>query len=110
MIYKRSKVITEPIKKLVDFVNKTDNVVTLRPIKPFIKVIREEGYPVIGKRMAHSIEACQNPTDKNKVFRKYSLTGIKSDGTQVQRVISLKWQYLIDAPFKISNKCCNYLK
>jgi 3'-phosphoadenosine 5'-phosphosulfate sulfotransferase (PAPS reductase)/FAD synthetase len=53
----------------------------------------------------------QNPTEKNKNVRNTALTGITTKGLQNRNfVIPKKWQYLKDAPFKITAKCCYYLK
>ena len=85
--------------EIVEFVKRRQNVVLLKPTKPFHKVLEEYGYPVISKEQSRYIEDVQNK--RNNWERR--LTGNSF-------AISKKWRYLIDAPFKISEKCCYYLK
>lgn len=63
------------------------------------------------------IHDCQNPTDKNARSRKlytsdYTLdeNGDYTDKKNNAFKIAKKWRKLINAPFKVSHKCCDYLK
>jgi len=99
--------------EIVSFVRTFDNVVELRPAKPFHRVIKENGYPVVSKTVAHQLYFLQNPRPSNAATRKYILTGIKRDGTKTKSlslVLAKKWRPLIDAPFKINDTCCDVLK
>jgi hypothetical protein len=59
--------------------------------------------------MAQYIGEVQRTKSDN--LRRLRLSGIRSDGTESpMSKISKKWQFLCDAPFKISDKCCKYLK
>lgn len=74
-------------------------------------VLKEFGYPVVSKRAAKSISHLQNPTEKNANSRRLALTGITNEGRYAKTwILAQKWRFLIDAPFKISNKCCYYMK
>lgn len=74
-------------------------------------VLKEFGYPVVSKRAAKSISNLQNPTEKNANSRRLALTGITNEGRYAKTwILAQKWRFLIDAPFKISNKCCYYMK
>lgn len=74
-------------------------------------VLKEFGYPVVSKRAAKSISHLQNPTEKNANSRRLALTGITNEGRYAKTwILAKKWRFLIDAPFKISNKCCYYMK
>ena len=64
----------------------------------------------MSKIVARSIRSLRNPTPQNKITRHYALTGEKRDGTVGRPLISAKWRYLVDAPFLISEKCCDILK
>lgn len=86
-----------------EFVKQTDNVIWRKPKMSFKQVIDKYGYPVISKEQASYIEEARN-TKSEKLLNK-RLNGDNGSG-----MISKKWQYLIDAPFKISDKCCDYLK
>ena len=77
-----------------EFVATIPGVETVRPKMPFGEVIKKHGYPVISKEQANSIE-----------MRK---RGWKRTGDAF--AVSKKWEYLIKAPFKISNSCCNVMK
>lgn len=87
------------------------NIEILKPEKRFDEVIKEHGYPVISKENSLYIRECQNRTEKNAITYRLRTQGIRSDGTKVNRgKIPNKWMYLIDAPFKISEQCCNIMK
>lgn len=76
-----------------------ENVTWLKPEMSFKRVIEEKGYPVIGKEMSHWIDLAQ---------RGYP-SGIKQMSLDT-RYGGKKYQYLVDAPFKISRDCCDILK
>ncbi len=97
--------------ELVDFVRQTDNVQEIRPLKSFNRVIKENGFPVVSKKTARIIRELQNPTEKNQNTRRLYLEGIKSDGTKSTSFkLAERWKMLLDAPFKVSEKCCYYMK
>lgn len=102
-------------------------VVILKPYKNKVQVIREFGFPVISKEKAGKISALQNPTEKNITVRHAIMTGETGKqggyrkGTRMR--LPQKWLNLFGgpenekygteyktAPFKVSNKCCYYLK
>ncbi len=87
-----------------DFVKQFDNIKTIRPGMSFRKVLREYGYPVVSKEQAYYIY--QYRTTKSEKLRIYRWLG---DG-KGRFKISEKWKFLVDAPFKISNKCCDIMK
>jgi 3'-phosphoadenosine 5'-phosphosulfate sulfotransferase (PAPS reductase)/FAD synthetase len=94
-----------------EFVKTIDNVVWLKPRIKFNEVISIYGYPVVSKKVSRSIADFQNAHDGNISTRNLSLTGITKDGRSCpSRKLSKKWVKLINAPFKISDKCCNVLK
>lgn len=86
-----------------DFVKTIDNVTWLKPKMPFTQVIEKYGYPVISKDQACCIDQYRN-TKNDKLRRKrggeFGFVG----------AISKKWRRLIDAPFKISDRCCYVMK
>lgn len=90
-------------EEIRDFVKQTKNIIRISPKLSFKQVIDKYGYPVISKEQASYIEEARN-TKSEKLLNK-RLNGVNGSG-----MISKKWQYLIDAPFKISDKCCDYLK
>ena len=90
--------------QLLDHVRKFENITELRPKKPFHKVIKENGYPVTTKSISHKIGIVQRNGKDCKMYKYFT------DETKNSKFNCSKWEYLIDAPFKIDNKCCNYLK
>lgn len=91
-------------------VKSTPNVTIIRPAMPFQKVLEKWGYPVVSKRVAQYIHEVQNAKGETATKR-LRLTGYKTDGKFSQMsMIPKKWQFLCDAPFKISDKCCLEMK
>ncbi len=86
------------------FARSFENVTVVRPDLNFKQVILKYGYPVVSKEQSQYIMQYRNATsEKTKETR---LHGNKWG----QGKISEKWKYLIDAPFLISDKCCNVIK
>lgn len=92
-----------------DFALQQHNVIKLKPKMSFKKVLENHGYPVVSKRQAQYIR--QAKTTKSEVLKTLRLTGIRGNGKYSSfSKISDGWQYLIEAPFKISEKCCEEMK
>jgi len=88
-----------------DFVKTIDNVTWVKPAMNFKAVIEKYGYPVVSKEQAMAISRYRNTNDPmQKYYRTHGFPNGKKG------MISKKWQYLIDAPFKISERCCNVMK
>ena len=87
-----------------DFVNSIDNVTTIKPKMNFREVIEKYGYPVISKEQAQYIQQYRNA--KSEKTKETRMNGNKWG----QGKISEKWKYLLYAPFKISEQCCNIMK
>lgn len=93
-----------------DFVRSVDNVQWLRPKMNFKAVIEKYGYPVVSKRISGYVYDIRHAR-KNSNTRRLRLEGIRKDGSySPMSRISKKWRRLVGAPFKISNKCCHFLK
>lgn len=99
-----------PYPEIWEHVQNTENVEVVRPKMTFEQVIDRYGYPIISKRVADYIKDVRNARSETNL-KKLRLTGIKPDGRfHRQGMIPLKWQYLLSAPFKISDRCCDILK
>lgn len=97
--------------EILKFVKTKENVIIVKPKKNFKQVLEEDGYPIVSKKVSRMIRDLQNPTDKNVNVRNLYMTGITSKGHKYpSRKLPKKWYYLVDAPFKISEKCCDHLK
>lgn len=118
-------------------IQKIHRMLGVEPVKPIKRsdgtywtksmVLQEFGFPVLSKEIATKIETLANPTEKNRTVRHAIITGETGEYGGWQKnsrmKISQKWlekfggyaneeegvNYQI-APFKVSSKCCYYLK
>lgn len=85
--------------------------VVLKPEMNFRRVIERYGYPVIGKHQARKLQTLQNESDRNRDSCNLYRTGYTSEGRYARSYkLADKWLYLADAPFKISERCCDIMK
>lgn len=87
-------------QEIRDFIDTIDNVTCIRPKMSFKQVLDEYGYPVISKEIACTIE----------YGRKGSEWAIKRLNGEHYFGNHKKYKYLLNAPFKISDKCCMMMK
>jgi len=96
------------------FVKSFENITILRPQHRFDEVIKKYGYPIISKEISEIIEQariCLQRNDGKYSYRLQKLLGTAKDKSGKKSIFCCeKWQFLLDAPFKISNKCCNVMK
>ena len=111
----------------IQAVHKALGVEAVKSYRSKVDVIREYGFPVLSKEIAGKIELLQNPSEKNKTVRHAIITGETGEyggnrtGTRMQ--LPGKWLRKFGgadeegralgysaAPFKVSQKCCYYLK
>ena len=89
---------------IVEFVKTTPNVEIIKPKLTFKQVLEKYGYPVISKEQSQYIYDCRHTKSCKQL-------NIRLNGNKSGRgCVSNKWKFLIDAPFKISNKCCDIMK
>ena len=90
--------------EIIKFVKTIKNVVWLKPKMIFKDVIEKYGYPVISKEVAQKIYQIRNAKSQKTInTRLYG--NDKGNGK-----MSDKWKFLINAPFKISDRCCDVMK
>lgn len=95
--------------EIVKFVKTYENVDIVRPRIPFHKVVERWGWPVISKSTSCAISRYRNT--KLPEQKQYRLWGKTVNGKKYRAgVIPQKYHHRIDAPFKISEECCTYLK
>lgn len=87
-----------------EFVKTIDNVVWIKPKMNFKEVLNKYGYPVISKEVSQKIYQIRNTN--SEALRNKRLHGDKKGNGKIPE----KWKYLIEATFKINNKCCDALK
>ena len=118
------------VQAMHDELGKRGTMIYLKPLKSKVEVIREYGYPIISKDKAGKIELLQNPSAKNTTVRHAIMTGEtgtyggnKTIETGSHMRLPQKWLELFGgpeneqygtnyqtAPFKVSNKCCGWMK
>ena len=93
--------------ELRDFVKTKDNITWLRPKYPFPQIINKYGYPVISKEVSDCVEGAR----KGQAYRLARLNGelLAPDGSK-SRFNCENYRYLLDAPFKVSARCCYHMK
>lgn len=73
----------------------------------FKDVIKDVGYPIISKEIADVINGARhNVPNKICALKGENLNGVKSQ----YRKKYIKYNYLMDSDFNISDKCCTYMK
>lgn len=82
----------------------SNNVIKLKPKMNFKQVIEKYGYPVVSKQQSAYIQEYRDT--KSEKLRDIRWNGNKWGMGK----ISKKWRYLVDSPFKISDKCCDIMK
>ena len=90
------------------FAMNTPNVTVLQPKMRFAEVIKEYGWCFPTKETACTIYYAR----KGSAWAIKRLQGLNGDGTQSKYRQShyVKWAYLVDSPFKISDRCCSIMK
>lgn len=91
--------------EIKDFIKTISNVTTVKPAMSFKQVIDKYGYPVISKAQSCAISRYRNTKDPVQKYRRLNGWPNGKNG-----MISKKWQYMINAPFKISDICCDVMK
>jgi len=90
--------------EIKEFVKTIENVTVIRPKMSFKQVLEKYGFPIISKEQSQYIEQYKNA--KSEKTKNTRWNGNKWG----QGKISEKWKYLVNAPFKITDKCCNVFK
>lgn len=84
----------------------------IRPQMRFDEVLKNYGYPVASKEVAGYVrEAKHSKSPKLREMRRQRLMGEyrRPDG-QLSEFNCKKWGFLLDAPFEVSDKCCDVMK
>jgi len=93
------------------FVKTISNVVWLKPTMTFKQVIESKGWPIISKNVAMAISRYRNTKDPiQRQLRLHGGINPTSGKVQTTGVIPKKYHYLIHAPFKIGEGCCDVMK
>ena len=113
--------------KSIQRVHRQLGIENVKPGKSKIEILNDVGFPVISKKIAGRIDTLQHPTERNKTVRHAIITGecgAQGHFAKNSRMkLPNKWLELFAgyenenegvnyqiAPFKVSNKCCLYMK
>ena len=91
-----------------DFVKTFENVQIIRPEKNFRKIIQEDGYPFPTKEYARKIRYAQ--MGSNWAMKYFDENNQDKDGRRSRYNIPKRYYKLLDSNFKISDKCCEWMK
>ena len=94
--------------EIVQFVRTMENVTIITPKLSIRQIIANNGFPLISKETARGIR--QAKTTKSERLRDIRLHGTGASRGLISGKIPNKWQYLINEPFMVSEKCCDLLK
>lgn len=113
--------------KSIQKVHRQLGVECIKPLKSKTEVLKEYGYPVLSKEIAGKIALLQNPSPNNATVRHAIITGETGEygghrtGTRMK--LPQRWLERFGgadaegaalgykaAPFKVSDRCCYYLK
>lgn len=92
--------------EIKEFALSQPNVVRVRPKMSFRQVVETYGYPLVSKQEAAKIRKLRHSNISDK-YRNYLLNG---DERGKYGMLAKKWQFLVNVPEDISEKCCDVMK
>ena len=86
----------------------TPNVTVLKPAMRFDEVVRVHGFCFPSKDVSHTLYYAR----KGSKWANDRLNGVDAEGlpNKYRQSHYAKWKFLLDAPFIISDKCCDVMK
>jgi 3'-phosphoadenosine 5'-phosphosulfate sulfotransferase (PAPS reductase)/FAD synthetase len=97
--------------EIVKFVRNFENVTVVRPALSFKAVLKKYGYPVISKENAGYLREIRTArANGSEAWVNQRLHGIRRDGGRTSFCLPKKWHFMVDAPFAVSEKCCDVMK
>lgn len=86
-----------------DFVKQFDNITWIKPKLNFKQIITKYGYPIISKEVAHKVGCVQKNPDTS-TYR------VLFDRNNKSKFNVSKYAFLLEAPFRLEHKCCDFMK
>lgn len=83
------------------------DVEVIRPEMRFDEVLKNYGYPVISKPISNTIRLAKPNTTR---MEKLNGTSIDQNTGKLSQYNIPQWKHMLDAPFKISEQCCDITK
>lgn len=102
--------------ELREFVRTFDNITWIKPKMSFKKVLNEYGYPIISKDVSQLIGEIKRSGEIHKCSPRDTRMYQRRFNPQSEYLkkypsySAVRWDFLFDADFKISNKCCSIMK
>ena len=99
-----------------EFVKGFDNVTWLRPKMNFKKVIETFGYPIISKDISQCVHDVARQAEHQNCDKRQTTSWDRSFNPESEHskkypdFSRVKFDYLNDAPFLISHRCCDVMK
>ena len=91
----------------------SSDIEIIRPEMRFDEVILKYGYPVISKEISRKVKdgkmALEKGNDKSYALKQFNGEYLNKNG-EISIYNIKKWKFLLDAPFKIHNQCCDVMK
>ena len=91
-----------------------DNVRWMKPEMTFRDVIFKKGYPMISKEVSQIVREARigvKRGDGTYAYRLKKLNGeILTPNGKKSQFNCEKWKFMLDAPFEVSEQCCNEMK
>ncbi len=91
------------------FAMSQENVTVIRPEMRFDRVVEELGYPVGSKAISRKISDARRGVEWVIPYVNGTAREPRS-GEKSRFCLSERWRSLLDAPFNVSNKCCDVMK
>ena len=79
----------------------------LRPSMDFVSVVTKYGYPIISKPVANTVHGAKKGTTR---YEKINGTFVDPKTGKLSQYNYKKYKFLLNAPFRISDQCCDELK
>ncbi len=93
--------------ELKQHVKNFENITIIRPTVSFKQFIETNGYPIISKNVCNAVRyAKKNLKEGKDTLRLRQLQG-KTKGSIYDKA---KWEFLLYAPFELSEECCKVMK
>ena len=109
--YPRVKAISVPAIECLQnirLIKKTENVEMVPPRYSQKEIVKKFGFPVVSKKTSKSLQALQNPSEKNAKIRNLALTGITSEGrkTKTYKLVFAKCSFGMNySCLKLQSEC-----
>lgn len=88
------------------FVKATPNVTWIKPARTFRQVLEHHGYPVISKVVSRAVSRIRSPGSSEQSRNK----AMYGDERGSYGRLPKRWRGLLDAPFRVSDRCCEVMK